>query len=83
MDKCMQMPGGGPFRLAGGQVTDDSELAMCIMHGLVSNKEEIQKGSLDINKIAVRYRDWILSPPFDIGMATSGALGPLTRNPRA
>lgn len=31
MDKCMQMNGGGPFGLAGGQITDDSELAMCLM----------------------------------------------------
>ena len=29
MEKCMKMDGGGPFGLAGGQITDDSELAMC------------------------------------------------------
>jgi len=27
MDKVMEMPGGGPFMLGPGQVTDDSELA--------------------------------------------------------
>ena len=31
----MRMPGGGPFRLAPGQITDDSELAMCLMWGLI------------------------------------------------
>ena len=31
----MKMNGGGPFKLAAGQVTDDSELSMCLMHGLV------------------------------------------------
>ena len=29
------MPGGGPFDLEGGQYTDDSELSMCLMRGLV------------------------------------------------
>ena len=26
---ALTMPGGGPWKLAPGQVTDDSELAMC------------------------------------------------------
>ena len=38
MAECMQMNGGGPFELYGGQVTDDSELAMCLLHGLISDK---------------------------------------------
>ena len=29
MDECMKMNGGGPWKLAPGQITDDSELAMC------------------------------------------------------
>ena len=29
MDACMKMNGGGPWKLAPGQITDDSELAMC------------------------------------------------------
>lgn len=29
MDKCMEMPGGGPLETGKGQITDDSELAMC------------------------------------------------------
>ena len=31
----MNMPGGGPFKLGSGQITDDSELAMCLMTGLI------------------------------------------------
>lgn len=32
MEECMKMPGGGPWELiAPGQVTDDSELAMCLL----------------------------------------------------
>ena len=32
----MSMPGGGCHKVAPGQVTDDSELAMCLLHGLVA-----------------------------------------------
>ena len=81
MEKCMKMNGGGPFRLAGGQITDDSELAMCMMHAYVENESNIQNGKVDMNKVAKRYGDWIASPPFDIGQATRSALGPLVRNP--
>ena len=31
MDQCMLMPGGGPFMVGPGQITDDSEMAMCIL----------------------------------------------------
>ena len=41
MDNCMAMNGGGPFKLAGGQITDDSELAMCQMHAIIENETEI------------------------------------------
>ena len=32
----MQMPGGGYWDIYPGQVTDDSELAMCQMRGLLA-----------------------------------------------
>ena len=35
MNICMSMPGGGPHKVAPGQVTEDSELAMCLMWGLI------------------------------------------------
>ena len=79
MEVCMAMPGGGPFDLAPGQVTDDSELAMCLMNGLVKIKE---KDTMDIEKVCMFYRAWIESGPFDIGNNTSGTLGTLT-NPGA
>jgi len=31
----MLMPGGGPHSVAPGQVTDDSELAMCLMWAIL------------------------------------------------
>ena len=69
MDKCMTMPGGGPFRLAPGQITDDSELAMMMMHGLVDpripdgNSAEVDASSrkdfLVLDNIAEAYGNWI------------------------
>jgi ADP-ribosylglycohydrolase len=37
MDECMKMPGGGVFKIGPGQITDDSELAMCMLHGLANS----------------------------------------------
>ncbi len=35
MTECMRMPGGGPHKVASGQVTDDSELAICLIDAIV------------------------------------------------
>ena len=81
MDACMRMEGGGPFGLAPGQITDDSELALCLLRGLLSSvrskpkKEDIV--TIHLNSIVSNYRDWLLSPPFDIGKNTKAALKPL------
>ena len=68
----MEMPGGGPWiQIGPGQITDDSELAMCSLQGI--NQGTITYGSydsLDFDKIAEFYGQWITSPPFDIGQAT-------------
>lgn len=64
----MKMPSGGPFMLVSGQVTDDSELAMCIMHGILANKESIvTKNEFKMDRIAEYYGKWMLSDPFDMG----------------
>ena len=40
-DQCMKMNGGGYHKVAGGQITDDSELALSLLKGLVeSNKDK-------------------------------------------
>lgn len=82
MNQCMEMPGGGPHSVAGGQITDDSELSMCMMWGLIKSNEGKKSGNesvLNVDRIADYYRKWIKTDPFDIGKATEGALGPLTR----
>jgi ADP-ribosyl-[dinitrogen reductase] hydrolase len=42
MNECMTMPGGGPHNVGPGQVTDDSELAMCLMWGIIKGNETKQ-----------------------------------------
>ncbi len=60
--------GGGPFCVEPGQFTDDSEMAVGIMKVIYEN------GSYDQKLVAAEYHKWFLSPPFDIGMATSNAV---------
>ena len=39
MDEYMKMPGGGPHEVGPGQITDDSELAICLMVGIIQGNE--------------------------------------------
>ena len=73
---AMQMPGGGPFKLASGQITDDGELTLCLGRGLVKGN-----GSLDLNEIGSVYGDWLHSNPFDVGITISNAVSFARRNP--
>jgi ADP-ribosyl-[dinitrogen reductase] hydrolase len=59
--------GGGPFSLIAGQVTDDTQMAVCIARSLVDRRE------LDILDIATRYVAWF-QHAFDVGNQTSAAL---------
>ena len=67
--KCMSMPGGGCHKVAPGQLTDDSELAMCLLNGLVKGD-----GKLNLHQHCRFYADWISSTPFDIGNTTRNGL---------
>ena len=44
MDVCMTMPGGGPWNTGPGQITDDSELGMCLMRALVDGNQNNNEG---------------------------------------
>lgn len=71
---ALKMPGGGVHRLATGQITDDSELALSLGYGLLrSNKV------LSLDKISAQYALWFKSPPFDIGVTIGDAFGPFRR----
>lgn len=78
LKKTLEMPGGGPYMLGAGQVTDDSELAMCMMRGLIE-----ARGVLNLDIIADYYGRWIKDRPFDIGNTTRAAFQGLPKaNPR-
>lgn len=68
LHKTLEMPGGGPYLLGVGQVTDDSELAMCMMRGLIEGT-----GEMNLDKIADYYGRWLKDRPFDIGNTTRAA----------
>ena len=36
IDEALKLNGGGLMNMGRGQITDDSEMAMCILHGLVN-----------------------------------------------
>jgi ADP-ribosyl-[dinitrogen reductase] hydrolase len=69
VDRALNMPGGGAFGLAPGQITDDGELTLCLLRALAE-----RDGVYDPSLVAEYYIDWANSAPFDIGMATSNAL---------
>jgi ADP-ribosyl-[dinitrogen reductase] hydrolase len=66
---ALQLKGGGTFGVAPGQVTDDGELTVALLHA-------IDKGSGKYipDFAAEAYVDWAYSNPFDMGNATSSAL---------
>lgn len=75
LEKAMTMPGGGPFALGKGQGTDNTELVMCLIRGLLAGD-----GKLDLDAVAEFYARWMLSDPFSSGITINRALRPLTEN---
>lgn len=61
---ALTMPGGGPHGVGKGQVTDDTELAICLADGLAA-------GSADA--VAQMYNAWLKSSPFDYGRTCATA----------
>ena len=59
--------GGGPFGLAPGQVTDDTQMASCLSDSLN------RLGRFDVDDVASRYVEW-RRHAFDIGAQTRAAL---------
>lgn len=50
---------------------------MSLIWGLTRLVKEPGKCTIDTDLIAGIYKQWILSDPFDIGLTTKEALGPL------
>jgi ADP-ribosylglycohydrolase len=61
--------GLGPFGMAPGQVTDDTELALALARSLAA------RGTWDADDVAAAYVAWRASGPRDCGKATDQAFG--------
>jgi ADP-ribosyl-[dinitrogen reductase] hydrolase len=56
-----RMIGGGWLKLAPGQVTDDTEMALALARSLVRN------GGLDLRDLCDEFAAWLKSKPVDVG----------------
>lgn len=78
MEECMKMPGGGSWAVGPGQITDDSEMAFCLMNALIQSnidgKSSDSERKLNTEQIGVFYREWIKSDPDLMGRSTGKAL---------
>ena len=54
--------------IAPGQITDDGELTLAMAHALIDSAHFPRE------KVAVNYRQWLQSKPFDVGRTTYAAL---------
>lgn len=65
----MCMPGGGILGVGPGQITDDSELALCLAHALVATGQARSHDQSQLQSTAAdMYCEWLNSRPFDLGM---------------
>jgi ADP-ribosyl-[dinitrogen reductase] hydrolase len=62
--------GGGPFNLEPGQITDDTQMAICIARSLTVPRTS---PDLDLLDLATRYVAWF-QHAFDVGNQTAAAL---------
>lgn len=74
VESALNMPGGGVWNVAPGQITDDGELTICLAHALTGQP------SFEIERVARQYARWIESHPFDIGITTRTSLGCFLHN---
>lgn len=63
-----ELAGGGPHRVAPGQPTDDSEMALALARSLIRN------AGFNEDDVRDSYRRWAASHPFDIGNTCRSAL---------
>jgi ADP-ribosyl-[dinitrogen reductase] hydrolase len=70
VERALSMVGGGSWRVAPGQITDDGELALGVLARSLTGAQAV-----DRDKVAEAYVDWFNSDPFDCGNATGNAFG--------
>jgi ADP-ribosyl-[dinitrogen reductase] hydrolase len=59
--RLQEMVGGGWLRLKPGQVTDDTEMTLCLARGIVNSAE------WNLRTIAGEFALWLRSKPIDVG----------------
>ena len=64
----LQLLGGGPFNLKPGQISDDSEMTLCLLLSIIILKKYVQAD------VALNYIKWFKSSPVDIGLTISKSL---------
>lgn len=67
-----EMVGGGWLNLKPGQVTDDTEMALCIARSLAKHQR------FDPEDIAARFAEWYTDSPIGAGTATRASLQEIT-----
>lgn len=73
VQRALTFPGGGCWRVAPGQITDDSELTLTLATSLV------EAGGFDAERTARGYAGWYTSRPFDVGQTTARAFSAKAR----
>lgn len=70
VENSLKFQGGGTTGMSPGQITDDSEMALALMRGI------IQSDSFDIDQHALvrEYVKWYRTSPSDIGQTTLNAM---------
>lgn len=63
-----EMTGGGPFNLAPGEVTDDTQMAIALAESL------LEHGRFDAVAVAAKYAQWLSAGPKDVGDIVQSAL---------
>ena len=74
INKALLMPGGGVHKVAPGQITDDSEMALCMLHALTEQTNKKKPETFHRNFLCKWYGKWARSAPFDIGGTTRNAV---------
>ena len=54
VQKALTLEGGGHFDVGPGQITDDSEMAMCLLTAAYDDPQH-----LNLNKIATYFGQWL------------------------
>ena len=64
----IEIVGGGPFGVAPGQITDDTQMAVALARSLATNQR------FDPDAARGEYVRWLRTPPFDVGGTTFNSL---------